>query len=111
MASLTVPGVGKVENKPTTIDWWAFVSLCFIGVVVLIMCVYGAYDLFFKLEPGLPRIRGDTLADVQASVNRHKLIEEELRAPYWSFFDLIVSRTLLPLVTLLMGYLFGKAKQ
>jgi hypothetical protein len=110
MAELRTDNIGGIKNKPTTIDWWAFFSLCCIGTVVLSMCIYGAYDLFFKIEPALPNLTGDTLADVQASVNPHKLIEEELRAPFWSYFDLIVSRTPLPLVTLLMGFLFGKSK-
>ncbi len=110
-ASEQVPLNGSVTPKPTVVEWWAFWLLLVIGVSVLGISLYGAYDHFVNIGPRLPPLDGRSLPEVQESVNRHKLIAEEARAPFLAMFDLIVSRTLLPLVTLLMGYLFGKAKQ
>jgi len=107
---LEIPRVGSVQDKPTALDKWAFSLLCWTGITVLLFCLYGVYDLHQIIEPKLPDMKGSTVAEVQAAVNQHKLISEELRAPFLSTFDLIVTRTLMPFVTLLTGYLFGKSK-
>jgi hypothetical protein len=107
---MVIPEAGKVVDHVTTIDRWAFTLLCITGSLVLVFCLYGGFDYIVNIRPALPKVSGTTVAEVQNSVNQHKLIAEELRAPFWATFDLTVSRTLLPFVSLFVGYLFGKSK-
>ena len=111
-AITSIPLVGTLtRNKATEIEKWAFVLLCVTLGFVLLFCGFGLCDLFWKVEPALPAISGNNINEVQAAVNAHRLIAEEMRAPLAQAYDLLITRTLLPIATLLLGFLFGKSRQ
>ena len=48
-------------------------------------------------------------AQVKDVLDVYKQIYDQYRQSLTDVFDLLVTRTVLPIVTLLLGYLFGKA--
>jgi len=89
---------GVVDVRPTSfLERWGTVFVAW-GLLL------GYYLLHL---PAFPSTTG-TPADVKVSLDIHKEIYEQYHDSITNVFDLLVTKTVLPLVTLLLGYLFGK---
>ncbi|HEY0795134.1 MAG TPA: hypothetical protein VGD64_05065 [Acidisarcina sp.] len=64
--------------------------------------------LFYYLHhiPALPSQTGSA-QDYKSTLELHKTATDQFRETFTFVFDLMVTKTVLPLVTLLLGYLFG----
>lgn len=100
------PPVGST-SKPSFLELWGVIFLAFAGAWILLV---GSATLiyYFRTQPGLPSTAGLTPDQMREALSLHKELLEQWRDSLTSVFDLLVTKTVLPLVTLLLGYLFGK---
>ena len=64
---------------------------------------------YVRNMPSTPSTAGMSAAQVKDALDTHKAIYDQYRQSLTDVFDLLVTRTVLPIVTLLLGYLFGKS--
>ncbi len=103
-------GVGEVRPiPPTFIELWGVVLL---GLTLGFALVFAAILLVYYLRhlPAMPSQTGAAAGDIKAALDLHKSLIDQYRDTVSFIFDLVVTKTLLPLITLLLGYLFGKTK-
>jgi hypothetical protein len=97
------------DVPPTFLERWGVVFLAIAGgwilVVGLVLLTYYLCNL-----PALPNTTGLAPDQIQSALATHKQLSDEWRDELVSIFDLLVTKTVLPIVTLLLGYLFGKSK-
>jgi hypothetical protein len=98
---------GVVDVRPTSfLERWGTVFVAWgLAWMLLVASVLLGYYLLHL--PAFPSTTG-TPADVKVSLDIHKEIYEQYHDSITNVFDLLVTKTVLPLVTLLLGYLFGK---
>jgi hypothetical protein len=65
---------------------------------------------FFLKQPAFPSVAGQTADQVTQAMSIHKQLSDQWSESLTQMFDLLVTKTVLPIVILLLGYLFGKAK-
>lgn len=102
--------VGQITIAPPTfLERWGVVFLAWAGGWILAigsaLLIY-----FFWKQPSLPNTAGQTADQITQALNIHKQLSEQWSDSLTHIFDLLVTKTVLPIVTLLLGYLFGKAK-
>ena len=94
---------------PTFLERWGVILLTCAGAWVLAV---GTTILVYYVRnaPALPDLAHLSPDQVQQALNVHKQVQDQWRDSLTSIFDLLVTRTVLPIITLLLGYLFGKEK-
>ncbi len=97
------------DIPPSYLERWGVVFLACTGGWVLVVCLVLLAYYLWKLA-ALPGTIGLTSDQIRESLLAHRQIGDELRDELASVFDLLVTKTVLPILTLLLGYLFGKAK-
>lgn len=98
---------GVVDIRPASfLERWGivFVSWGLVWMLLVASVLLGYYLLHL---PAYPSTTG-TAADIKANLDIHKEIYEQYHDSITNVFDLLVTKTVLPLITLLLGYLFGK---
>jgi H+/Cl- antiporter ClcA len=85
------------------------VFLAFAGGWILLVVTALLIYLFWK-QPAFPSVAGQTPEQVTQALSVHKQLSDQWSESLTKVFDLLVTKTVLPIVTLLLGYLFGKAK-
>ena len=102
--------VGHAEVVPPTfLEKWGVVFVACTGGWILLIST--AMLVYFVLQrPAFPSLTGLSVEQIRGTIEAHKLAEESWRDSVSYLFDLTVTRTTLPIVTLLLGYLFGRAK-
>ena len=107
---ISTAAVGQITNAPPTfLERWGVVFLaCAGGWILAVGSALLIY--FFWKQPSLPSTAGQTADQITQALNTHKQISEQWSDSLAHIFDLLVTKTVLPIVTLLLGYLFGKAK-
>lgn len=65
---------------------------------------------FFVKQPAFPNLVGLNAEQVSQALSSHKQLLEQWNESLTQIFDLLVTKTVLPIVTLLLGYLFGKTR-
>ena len=105
-----VPGTGDVHVVPPTfLERWGVVFVAWVGGWILLTST--AMLVYFVLQrPALPSLAGVTVEQIRGTVEAHKLAEDGWRDSVSYLYDLTVTKTALPIVTLLLGYLFGRTK-
>ncbi len=96
-----------VTAPPTFLERWGVILLACAGAWVLIIASAIVY-YYLRYQPTFPSGSGMTSDQMREALGLHKEVEEQFRDSLVSIFDLAVTRTALPIVTLLLGYLFGK---
>ncbi len=76
------------------------------------MLIFAGILLTYYLRhlPPAPPEAGLSVDQLKAALEQHRVVLEQYRDSLSFIFDLMVTRTVLPLITLLLGYLFGRAK-
>lgn len=97
------------DVPPTFLERWGVVFLAIAGGWILFVGLVLLAYFLWKL-PALPNTVGLAPDQVQSALATHKQIGDQWRDQLTAIFDLLVTKTVLPIVTLLLGYLFGKAK-
>jgi hypothetical protein len=94
---------------PTFLERWGVVFVAFAGGWILFVGS-GILIYFLGHQPPFPNLSGLTADQAKEALNIHKQLDDQWRDSLTYIFDLLVTKTTLPLVTLLLGYLFGKGK-
>jgi hypothetical protein len=112
VVSIPVSGTGGIGDltitPPTFLEKWGVVFVSVAGGWVLAVCAWMLWYFVHHLSP--PQATGVSVADYKASLDLYKTASDQVRDSLTSVFDLMVTKTILPLVTLLLGYLFGSKK-
>jgi len=105
---LTTADAGKARLHPSTfLEQWGSEFLAVAGVWVLLVC--SAILVYFLCHlPAPPNLAGLTAEQAKDALSVYKQLVDQWRDSLVSIFDLLVTKTSLPIVTLLIGYLFAK---
>ncbi|HVI07853.1 MAG TPA: hypothetical protein VND65_06120 [Candidatus Binatia bacterium] len=113
--TVTIPvsgreGIGDLTiTPPTFLEKWGVVFVSVGGAWMLLICVVMLWYYFAHLmlppQPALVKPE-----DYKALLEAHKTAGDQFRESLSFAFDLMITKTVLPLVTLLLGYLFGSKK-
>ena len=104
-------GIGQLTiARPTFLERWGVVFVSVGGLWMLGVCV--AMMWYFLAHLSLPPIQTPATKpeDYKALLDLHKTATDQFRDSMNFVFDLMVTKTVLPLLTLLLGYLFGSKK-
>jgi hypothetical protein len=102
--------IGQITIAPPTfLERWGVVFLAYAGAWILVVGTSLLIYFFWK-QPALPSMTGLTSDQVTQALSVHKQLSDQWSESLTNIFDLLVTKTVLPIVTLLLGYLFGKAK-
>ena len=108
-ARLTLNSDGEVAKvRPASfLELWntvfAAVGLIWIFLVAACLIVY-----YLKHLPPAPVTTGMSAGQAKETLDIYKQVYDSYKQSVSDVFDLLVTRTILPIVTLLLGYLFGK---
>ena len=108
--SVSEQEAGSIDIVPPTfLEWWGVVFVsCAGGWIPLVGS--GLLIHFLRNQPAIPSFAGLTAEQAKDALSVHKQLFDQWRDSLTYIFDLLVTKTALPLVTLLLGYLFGKGK-
>ncbi len=102
--------VGEIKiTPPTFLERWRVVFLACTGAWILFVGLAILVYYFWK-QPPFPNLTGQSPDQIKEALSSHKELLEQWKYSLVSIFDSLVTKTVLPIVTLLLGYLFGKAK-
>lgn len=104
-------GIGNLTiTPPTFLEKWGVVFVSIGGLWMLGVCV--AMLWYFLAHLSLPPEQGSAVKaeDYKVILDLHKSATDQLHDSLNFAFDLMVTKTILPLITLLLGYLFGSKK-
>jgi hypothetical protein len=104
-------GIGQLTIAPPTfLERWGVVFVSVRGLWMPGVCV--AMLWFYLAHLSLPpsQTPASRPEEYRAILEVHKTAADQLRDSMTFIFDLSVTKTVLPLLTLLLGYLFGSKK-
>lgn len=102
--------VGAVKAEPPSfLERWGVVFLAWIGGWILLTgtALVGFYLLH---QPPPPNLNGLTGDQVKSALENQKLLLDQWHDSLNTIFDLLITKTAVPIATLLLGYLFGRSK-
>ena len=102
--------IGSIQLAPPSfLERWGVIFLaCFAFWIIVVGTIILSY--FLSHQPAAPSLNGLTAEQVRDALSNYKLLDEQWRDSLNYIFDLLITKTALPLVTLLLGYLFGKGR-
>ena len=104
-------GIGNLTIAPPTfLERWGVVFVSVGGLWMLGVCV--AMLWYYLSHLSQPPALTSTVKpeDYKAILDLHKTAADQFRDSLNFAFDLMITKTILPLLTLLLGYLFGSKK-
>lgn len=106
--AISLADAGKISIAPPTfLERWGVVFVACAGSWILLVGT-GVLVYYLALQPGFPATAGLTAEQARDVLALHTQVADQWRASVGYVFDLLVTKTTLPIVTLLLGYLFGK---
>ena len=104
-------GFGNVSIAPPTfLEKWGVLFVSVGGLWMLGVCIAMLWYYLAHLS-SLPALTATIKPeDYKAILDLHKTATDQFRDSLNFAFDLMVTKTILPLLTLLLGYLFGSKK-
>ncbi len=91
----------------SALQQWGVYFVVVVGGWILVVGL-GVLAYAFHSHPQMPNIAGMGDAQAKDVLNNYKQLTDYWRDSLVIVFDLLVTKTTLPIVTLLLGYLFGK---
>lgn len=102
-------GIGDLTiTPPTFLEKWGVIFVSVAGGWILVICAWLLWYYFHHLLIPPPQTATTAADAYKAALDLYKAAGAEFRDSLSFVFDLTVTKTILPLVTLLLGYLFGK---
>jgi hypothetical protein len=92
--------MAPLDRWGTSFVWWAGAWVLVVGTVLL--------GYFLWKQPAIPSTANLTADQIKEALATHQTLSDEFERSLTSIFDLLVTKTALPVVTLMLGYLFGK---
>ena len=108
-AEVSTGDVGTFKAEPPSfLERWGVVFLGWIGGWILVTgTVLVGYSLLH--QPPVPNLNGLTADQVKNALENHKLLLDQWHESLNETFDLLITKTAVPIATLLLGYLFGRS--
>ena len=104
-------GVGSLAvTPPTFLEKWGVVFVSVGGIWMLIIAASMLSFYLHHLAFAPVQFQGVSAAQYKEILDLHKVASDQFRDSMSFIFDLLVTKTVLPLLTLLLGYLFGSKK-
>lgn len=104
-------GIGNLSiNPPTFLEKWGVVFVSVGGAWMLTVCIVMLWYYLRHLAFPPPLTVTVTPADYTKLLDLRKTSNDQFRDSLNFVFDIMVTKTILPLLTLLLGYLFGSKK-
>ena len=104
-------GIGNLSiTPPTFLEKWGVVFVSVGGIWMLGVCVALLWYYLTHLSPPPALTSTVKPEDYKAVLDLHKTAMDHFRESLSFAFDVMVTKTILPLITLLLGYLFGSKK-
>ena len=102
--------IGTIQIAPPSfLERWGVIFLaCFAFWIIVVGTIILTY--YLTHQPSAPSLAGLTADQVREALANQKLLQDQWRDSLNYIFDLLITKTALPLVTLLLGYLFGKGQ-
>ncbi len=102
--------IGSIQLAPPSfLERWGVIFLaCFAFWIIVVGTIILSY--FLAHQPAPPNLNGLAAEQVRDTLSNYKLLTDQWRDSLNYIFDLLITKTALPLVTLLLGYLFGKGR-
>lgn len=116
VGNVTIPvggsaGIGEFTiTPPTFLEKWGVVFVAVGGVWMLCVCIAMLWYYLTHLSLPPAPATGMKPEEYQAMLGVHKTAVDQFRDSVNFVFDLMVTKTVLPLLTLLLGYLFGSKR-
>lgn len=110
--SVEVPelGIGAVVTEPPSfLERWGVVFLAWVGGWILLTGT-GLVAYYLAHQPAPPNLTGLTGDQVKSALENQKLLLDQWHESLNDIFDLLITKTAVPIATLLLGYLFGRSK-
>lgn len=110
--SVAVPetGIGAVTAEPPSfLERWGVVFLGWVGAWILVTGT-GLVAYYLLHQPAPPSLNGLSGDQVKSALENHKLLLDQWHESLNEIFDLLITKTAVPIATLLLGYLFGRSK-
>ncbi len=113
---VSIPGSGVgafgeiTVTPPTFLEKWGIVFVAVAGGWILGVCACMLWYYVDHLAAPPPQTASVTADAYKIALDLYKTASDQFRDSFSFVFDLMVTRTILPLVTLLLGYLFGSKK-
>jgi hypothetical protein len=99
--------VGAVtEFKDAILMRWGVAFVACAGAWILLVGWWMMVH-YLRTQPTSPNLAGLTPDQAKDALSLHKQLSDQWRDSLSFVFDLLVTKTALPIVTLLLGYLFG----
>ena len=92
--------MAPLDRWGTRFVWWTGAWILTIGSVLL--------GYFLYKQPSLPNTANLNADQIKEALSTYHAQSEEFVKSLTSIFDLLVTKTAMPIVTLMLGYLFGK---
>jgi hypothetical protein len=111
---ITIPvsgasGFGNLTIAPPTfLEKWGVIFVSVGGIWMLAVCVAMLWYYLSHLAVLSAVVSASNHGDYKTFLDNYKIATDQLRDSITYAFDLMITKTVLPLVTLLLGYLFGK---
>ena len=104
-------GFGDVIlTPPTFLEKWGVVFVSVAGVWILLVCAWLILYYAHQVPAAPVQSAGVPPDTFKAMLDLHKTQLDQFRDSVNFIFDLTVTKTILPVLTLLLGYLFGSKK-
>lgn len=104
-------GIGGLSiTPPTFLEKWGVVFVSVAGAWILVVCAFMLIYYLNHLSVPPTQAAGMKADDYKILLDLHKAAGHQFRESLSFVFDLMVTKTVLPLLTLLLGYLFGSKK-
>lgn len=94
---------------PTFLERWGVIFVSVAGLWILFIGSWLMYSYLHHI-PTLPNAASMPADRVKDAITMQKQLSDAWLGEFTPVFDLLVTKTMLPIVTLLLGYLFGKTK-
>lgn len=95
------------DARMAALDRWGMRFVWWAGAWILLVASVLLADFLWK-QPNLPNTANLTPDQIKQALDTYHALAAELQGSLVSIFDLLVTKTALPVVTLMLGYLFGR---
>ena len=109
-AEVSTQNIGSLQAEPPSfLERWGVVFLAWIGGWILVTGT-GLVAWYLVHQPPSPNLNGLSADGIRSALETQKLLSDQWRESLTNTFDLLITKTVVPIATLLLGYLFGRSK-
>ena len=101
-------GIRSTEGSPTFVQWAGLILAAGVGSIIAVITVLSVIFLYIHY-PKAPSLEGITSANSAVILEQYKELSGIAVKSTQDLFQTIVTQALLPVLTAILGYIFGKS--